>query len=57
VFAALRRFGAPLEQHGVTESLFATEHYGYRMGRKPILIEVLSRATICPRRDRTRTRP
>jgi hypothetical protein len=42
VYAALQRFGAPLEQHGVTEGLFATERYGYRMGRKPLLIEVLT---------------
>ncbi len=42
VYAALQRFGAPLELHGVTEGLFATERYGYRMGRRPILIEVLT---------------
>jgi hypothetical protein len=42
VYGALLRFGAPLERHGVTEGLFATEHYGYRMGRKPLLIEVLT---------------
>lgn len=42
VYQALQRFGAPLEQHGVTEGLFATEHYGYRMGRKPVLIELLT---------------
>jgi hypothetical protein len=43
VVAALQRFGAPLDAHGVTEGLFATERYGYRLGRKPLLIEVLTR--------------
>lgn len=42
VFAALRSFGAPLDAHGVTEELFAEERYGYRMGRKPLLIEILT---------------
>lgn len=42
VFAALERFGAPLAAHGVTEGLFAQEQYGYRIGRKPLLIEVLT---------------
>lgn len=42
VYAALDRFGAPLRLHGVTEGLFAREHYGYRMGRKPLLIEILT---------------
>jgi hypothetical protein len=42
VFAALQRFGAPLAQHGVTAELFAREGYGYRIGRKPLLIEVLT---------------
>lgn len=42
VFAALERYGAPLGAHGVTEGLFARERYGYRMGRKPLLIEILT---------------
>jgi hypothetical protein len=42
VFAALQRFGAPLQSHGVTEGLFAEPRYGYRMGRKPLLIELLT---------------
>ena len=42
VFEALQRFGAPLEAHGVTEGLFSRAQYGYRMGRKPLLIEVLT---------------
>ncbi len=42
VFAALKRYGAPLGAHGVTEGLFAQEQYGYRMGRKPLLIEILT---------------
>lgn len=42
VFAALLRYGAPIAAHGVTEGLFAKPQYGYRMGRKPLLIEVLT---------------
>jgi predicted nucleotidyltransferase len=43
VLAALERFGAPLAAHGVTEELFVQPRYGYRMGRKPLLIEILTR--------------
>lgn len=43
VFSALQRFGAPLKAHGVSEALFAKEQYGYRMGRKPQLIEILTK--------------
>ena len=42
VFAALQRFGAPLARHGVTAGLFSRAEYGYRVGRKPLLIEVLT---------------
>lgn len=42
VFGALRAFGAPIAAHGVTQDLFATEGYGYRMGVKPNLIELLT---------------
>ncbi len=42
VFRALVAFGAPVEEHGVTEDLFATECYGYRIGTKPVLIEILT---------------
>jgi hypothetical protein len=42
VFRALRAFGAPIAAHGITEELFASEGYGYRMGRKPNLIEILT---------------
>jgi hypothetical protein len=42
VFSALERFGAPLAQHGVSEGLFSRERYGYRIGRKPLLIEILT---------------
>lgn len=42
IYAALQRYGAPLDAHGVTEGLFARERYGYRMGRKPLLIEILT---------------
>lgn len=43
VYSALQDFGAPLAAHGVSAGLFATEHYGYRLGRKPLLIEILTR--------------
>jgi predicted nucleotidyltransferase len=42
VYEALQRYGAPLAAHGVTADLFATERYGYRIGVKPILIEILT---------------
>src|SRR5690606_35652700 len=42
VIAALKRFGAPIDAHEVTDALFTKEGYGYRMGRKPILIELLT---------------
>jgi hypothetical protein len=43
VFRALAAFGAPIAAHGITEGLFAHEGYGYRMGTKPNLIELLTR--------------
>ena len=42
VFAALVAFGAPVAAHGVTANLFEQQGYGYRMGIKPNLIEVLT---------------
>lgn len=42
VYAALDRFGAPLRLHGVEPSLFAVPRYGYRLGRKPVMIEILT---------------
>lgn len=42
VFRALASFGAPVEQHAVTESVFAEERYGYRMGIHPNVIELLT---------------
>jgi hypothetical protein len=42
VLAALRAFGAPLLQHQVSEQTFATAGYGYRIGLKPNLIEILT---------------
>lgn len=42
VIAALRAFGAPVDQHGIDEGLFAKARYGYRMGRRPLLIELLT---------------
>ena len=43
VYRALCEFGAPVAAHGVSEGLFARAGYGYRMGVKPHLIEVLTR--------------
>lgn len=43
VFHSLVRFGVPVAAHGVTEGLFAQSGYGYRMGAKPNLIEVLTK--------------
>jgi hypothetical protein len=42
VFEALATFGAPLAAHGVTPGLFEQQGYGYRMGIKPNLVEVLT---------------
>ena len=42
VFGALEAFGAPVRNHEVTAELFERAEYGYRMGRKPLLIEVLT---------------
>ena len=42
VITALRAFGAPLAQHNVTAQLFESPGYGYRMGVKPNLIELLT---------------
>jgi len=42
VYRALQSYGAPLAAHGITEGLFSSPRYGYRMGRKPILIEILT---------------
>lgn len=42
VFAALLAFGAPVAVHGVTEGLFASPGYGYRIGIKPNLVELLT---------------
>lgn len=43
VYHALVRFGTPVAAHGVTESLFSQSGYGYRMGVKPYLIEILTK--------------
>lgn len=42
VYDALATFGAPVAAHGVTADLFARQGYGYRMGLKPNVIEVLT---------------
>lgn len=43
VYRALLAFGAPVRNHEVTPELFERAEYGYRMGRKPLLIEVLTK--------------
>jgi len=45
VYDALQRFGAPVVAHGVTANLFAQAGYGYRIGIKPVLIEILTTVT------------
>lgn len=42
VFAALQDFGAPIESHGINPGLFAAPRYSYRIGRKPVQIELLT---------------
>jgi hypothetical protein len=42
VYRALLEFGAPVAAHGVTQELFAESGYGYRIGIKPNLIEILT---------------
>lgn len=43
VYQALVAFGAPVAAHGVTAGLFAHSDYGYRIGVKPFLIELLTK--------------
>jgi hypothetical protein len=42
VFKALIEFGAPVAAHGITAGLFAKSGYGYRIGIRPNLIELLT---------------
>jgi hypothetical protein len=42
VFKALVEFGAPVAVHSVTAGLFANAGYGYRIGIRPNLIELLT---------------
>jgi hypothetical protein len=42
VLRALLAFGAPIEAHGVTQDLFERPGYGYRMGVRPNVIELLT---------------
>lgn len=42
VFRALVAFGAPVAAHGVTAGLFAEAGYGYRIGVRPNVIELLT---------------
>ena len=43
VFRALVEFGAPVAAHGVSAGLFAQPDYGYRIGVRPNVIELLTR--------------
>ena len=43
VFRSLVEFGAPVAAHGVTAGLFAQPDYGYRIGVRPNVIELLTR--------------
>ena len=43
VYSALVAFGAPVHAHGVTAGIFAQSGYGYRIGVRPNLIELLTR--------------
>ncbi|HJL40197.1 MAG TPA: hypothetical protein RMG48_02765 [Myxococcales bacterium LLY-WYZ-16_1] len=45
VYRALIRFGAPVHAHQVRPEDFEVERYGYRFGRKPQLIEILTTVT------------
>ena len=42
VFEALLEFGAPVVAHGVSAELFAEPGFGYRIGIRPNLIELLT---------------
>lgn len=43
VFAALAAFGAPVGQHGIDVNTFGTEGPAYRIGMKPLRIELLTK--------------
>jgi hypothetical protein len=43
VFAALAAFGAPVGPHGVDANTFGSEGPAYRLGMKPLRIEVLTK--------------
>lgn len=43
VFAALAAFGAPVGPHGVDRNTFGIEGPAYRIGMKPLRIEVLTK--------------
>lgn len=43
VFAALDAFGAPVGPHGVDANTFGAEGPAYRLGMKPLRIEVLTK--------------
>jgi hypothetical protein len=43
VFTALTAFGAPLGHHGVDANTFGSEGPAYRIGLKPLRIEVLTK--------------
>jgi len=43
VFAALADFGAPVGPHGIDAATFSSEGPAYRLGMKPLRIEVLTK--------------
>lgn len=43
VFAALAAYGAPVGAHGVDANTFGSEGPAYRMGMKPLRVEVLTK--------------
>lgn len=47
VFAALTRFGAPLQHDSVVEETFAAEHFVYQIGVPPVRVDILSSITGC----------
>lgn len=45
VFEALAAYGAPVGAHGVSRATFETEGPAYRLGVKPLCIEVLTKVS------------
>jgi hypothetical protein len=45
LFAALKKFGAPLEHDGITVSTFAAKQLVYQIGVAPVRIDILTEIT------------